>query len=101
MHLAAADIVLVDGQDGTTSLRGAVSNNHCEVAQILIAAKADVNDTNNVTPLPWARTLAATDMVLVDGQGKETALKRESGKVGFQPNYEHFECEHFEHESLS
>ena len=41
--LAAADSVLVDGQDGNTPLHEAARWNHYQVAQILIAAGADLN----------------------------------------------------------
>ena len=74
--LAAADSVLVDGQNGNTPLHRAASSNQCEVAKVLIAAGADLNAKNKVdSPVP----LAAADSVLVDGQNGNTPPDRAKG----------------------
>ena len=69
LALAAVDSVLTDGQRGDTPLHSAGynSDNQCEVAQILIAAGADLNFKNEVT-VP-CMPLTAADSVLTDGQG--------------------------------
>lgn len=79
MPLAATDSVLTDGQHGETPLHSACykTDNCCELAEILIAAGADVNAKAKVT-VPCMPLIAA-DKVLVDGQGTtgdETPLDR-------------------------
>ena len=51
--LAAADSVLLDGQNGRAPLHFAASSNHCQVAEILIAAGADLNAKDEVRNSPW------------------------------------------------
>ena len=69
----AADRVLVGEQHGRGSpLCRAATNGNCEVARILIAAKADVN-IKRIVRAP--RTpLAAPDSALLDAQNRETPL---------------------------
>ena len=68
----AADRVLVGEQYGASPLCRAAYNGKCEVARILIAAKADVN-IKRIVRAP--RTpLAAPDSALLDAQNRKTPL---------------------------
>ena len=53
--LAAANSVRVDGQNGRTPLHWAAVNNQCQVAEILIAAGADLNAKSNQVRQSLAR----------------------------------------------
>ena len=65
--LAAADGVLVGGQKGQTSLHKAASSNQCKVAEILVAAGADLN-AEEIVAVRTSCSLVAVDSVLVGGQ---------------------------------
>ena len=65
--------MLVGGQKGQTSLHKAASSNQCKVAEILVAAGADLN-AEEIVAVRTSCSLVAADSVLVGGQDGHTPL---------------------------